>query len=847
MVPTIAIQRVDVLATGASSIYGADAVAGVVNFITRKSYDGLMIQGQAGVADGYLKDGLSAIWGTHWDNGNVYMALQYSYSSSLREDARDYTANPDQTQRAIDAGLPVATSPTSTNFNNFECSPATIQMGGTGPIYTSAASGVTIVNNSKNGICNSVPYEDLLPSEMREQARVQITQGFGPLVFTSAINYSYRLDHQRRSRGGLSSTRVYATGPQANPFYTVPAGYTGNATFQVIRWNADQLLSSLGEATNNNALGGGSTSDFYMHNKLTYDLGGNYTLTYDNVLGQDRTYSNDFGVLCQSCANLALNGTTNPSGNLNTVSIPGTPQQVIQLPLTVDNALDVWNPRATNRTSPDVIKQLGYGNSIANAFVSTLQHKLVLDGPLPILELPGGPIRFALGAEYLKWTDFNEFSGPNNTGPSTQGSVARVFHFGRHIESAFLELNFPVIGPENGIAFVNSLTFDISGRHDSMSDVGHTTNPKFAVDWGIVPGLSFKANYSTAFVPPSLISVGDISQNYSANYAGVSPSTANITFQTALFPNVAGVLPGCPAGATTCQLNANTPGLTDNGGGGTAIKPAKGDDWSLGIDYTPDFWSGFNINITYFNDKVKGLINSPSNDLVFGAPALTHLVTMCPTGCTQAQINAFGTGWPLSAPLPSTVYYLADRRQANVIFFNAEGLDIGANYNFDTDMGNFDLQASVTQFITFDYAPAPGTPYISVIGTSGFTNGPTLAQFANAHITWTDPSDTFEATLFASHAAGYHNWSTSSVTPIVRDASGYPIGGRDHVESQTLFDVHFAYNFPNDTFFGGHQIYFDMKNVFDSDPSYVNGATGFSSNYSNPIGRLSSIGFRLKF
>src|SRR6185437_5953147 len=73
--------------------------------------------------------------------------------------------------------------------------------------------------------------------------------------------------------------------------------------------------------------------------------------------GQDRTGSVTVGTLCQSCATLALNGTTNTSGSLTAV-VPGTTLTPTQLPLTADNALDVWNSAGSNRTSAAVLKTL---------------------------------------------------------------------------------------------------------------------------------------------------------------------------------------------------------------------------------------------------------------------------------------------------------------------------------------------------------------------------------------------------------------------------------------------------------------------------------------------------------
>ena len=81
IMPSSAMQRIDVLADGASSVYGSDAVAGVVNFITRRTFEAAG-QFPYANADGYDTWDLNGIWGTTWETGGVYVAAQYSLGRS---------------------------------------------------------------------------------------------------------------------------------------------------------------------------------------------------------------------------------------------------------------------------------------------------------------------------------------------------------------------------------------------------------------------------------------------------------------------------------------------------------------------------------------------------------------------------------------------------------------------------------------------------------------------------------------------------------------------------------------------------------------------------------------------
>jgi len=79
IIPSSALQRVEVLADGASSIYGSDAVVGVVNYITRREFQGLELNGRVGVANAWNSGDLNGIWGQSWNSGSMYVAGQYSY------------------------------------------------------------------------------------------------------------------------------------------------------------------------------------------------------------------------------------------------------------------------------------------------------------------------------------------------------------------------------------------------------------------------------------------------------------------------------------------------------------------------------------------------------------------------------------------------------------------------------------------------------------------------------------------------------------------------------------------------------------------------------------------------
>jgi len=830
IIPTIAIQRVEVLADGSSSIYGSDAVAGVINFITRTNYDGLLLQGEGGGANDYVKYNLSALAGKTWEGGGALMAIQHSYISDIQMATRV------PTQNFIPFG--------GTNQRSFNCSPATIQPAGNANIFPSATATSTIVNSQANAPCDLISG-DYVPKETRDNLFAKFTQSFGNLTISATGLIANRKDVTYSSAGTLTAT-AFGTGAQANPFYINPPGVT--ATSQTIRYDFSKLIPQNIAPQGASTMYGSVNLNYHEDSGFLKDWDGNFWV----VTAQDNAYADVYNGFCNSCALLALNGTTQTGGSTTTPSIVGTTLTALQLPLTAANALDVWNPVGSNRTSASTIKSLASLNSTTNQLDSFTQFKLSASGPL--FTWAGGEVKAAIGAEAVSYATVQKVTKTNATGPSSFGSAFSVFHFPRSVRSVFGELDIPIISPQMNVPLVNKFEFDVSGRYDDYSDVGNTSNPKFAADWTVIPGLKFRGSYSTSFVAPQTDSIGDPSQNYRAAFGGAGSFATPTTFPTALYPGTAGVLPGCAAGAVTCQVGtATTQGITLQRGIGPTAKPQKGNGYTLGVDFAPDFLPGFSANITLFDAHFKGAVTSPNASVLPQVPSLNYLFQICPTGCSAAAVAAALAPYPtLNSAIPSTVYVIDDQSQNNIENLRAQGLDIAINYDFDTDSwGHFHLGTAITEFleytISFGY-PVEGPSY-SLLNTDGQTSQfPEIQHQSRSNISWTYGD--FEADLFMNFTGSYRNWATPA-TPLTRDANGNPNGGGDKVDAYATFDAHVAYNF-SEGFLAGDQVYVTMTNIGDNHPPFYNSQgqasiTGTDDLVTNLIGRLTVAGFRLKF
>jgi iron complex outermembrane receptor protein len=409
------------------------------------------------------------------------------------------------------------------------------------------------------------------------------------------------------------------------------------------------------------------------------------------------------------------------------------------------------------------------------------------------------------------------------------------------------------------IPLVRKLDIDISGRYDNISLVGATSNPKFAATWELTDWLKARGNYSTSFVAPSLDSVGDPAQNYNLGNSSVVTYSSGGAFNIKLNPNgtatnfpgagmVAGVLPGCAVGATSCILgSSSTPGIQHFPGCGPTCQPQKGDTWSAGLDFVPDFLPGLISQVTYWNTKYKGGITSPLAQAEVSSPGLIPFFTLCPTGCTSAQIASKVGTEPVGGALPPISYFIYDFGQHNVVYINAAGIDFNAEYQIETDYGMFKIGDSLTEFTEFDYHAGAGSPPGSILNTAGFTTTfPSIQTRMRANFGWSN--DIMSADVFVNFTGSYHDWSGD--TALTFDANNNPNGGGRVVKSNTTVDLHFAYNFPSGMF-GGDQIWFDTKNLFDTDPPFVNnnlaGGIGYDGFVSSPLGRVTSVGLDVKW
>lgn len=508
VIPITALERVEVVADGASAIYGSDAVAGVVNLILRRNLNGVELNARMGVADNYTTRQIGGAVGKTWDTGQIMLTGEYSYHSALNGQDRPYIRSDLRDLGGTDNRSP-------------NCNPGTIVTGGVS--YAIPVGGVTAANRDQlrpgtTNRCEVGGYSDVIPEIEKIGAVVTLRQEITPAIAIVGDGFYYRRTFLRQSAVLAQALTV----PSTNAFFVAPPG-TNPASVSVNYFFGNDLGKTVGFD---------GTSEAYQGNlKLEAKLSSEWSL--------------DIGVSHGRNEDMAYNYGPNPAA--------------LAAALASSDPATAFNPFGGPNSAAVIAGISNYVTLGAPGENSLLQFQGKIDGPLFVL--PGGEVRVALGGEYNKI---------NVTAGSRVGPIGAMTgtdrDYSRNVKSAYVEVVVPIFGAENETPGFERLTFNLAGRYDKYSDVGGTWNPKIGVNWEPVRGLKFRGNWGTSFRAPHLTNL--ISVNPSLAGQSYSDPLSPTGFTPAYAINE-GNLNLKPEEATTWSVGADLtpvsmPGFTAN-------------------------------------------------------------------------------------------------------------------------------------------------------------------------------------------------------------------------------------------------------------------------------------------
>jgi iron complex outermembrane receptor protein len=458
-IPLSAVERIEVLSDSASSVYGSDAVGGVVNIVLKKRIDRPSLDVYYGSAqDGAAERRASLSLGFSSERFRSSFVLDAFGRGSLEGSARDLTANEDY-RRFGSSDLRTSTanpgnicSINGANLPGLAAPCAAVPFGSTGvglsPSSFAATSGVTNKQSPTSFI-------SLVPEAKR-------FSGSGAVEFditSRAVLYAELLAASRETTtdstpATLSNRLVPATNAY-NPF-GVPV-------------RVNYLFSGIGARPDR-------VEDDYWR----------------PVIGARGTvHSWDWDISTMYIRDVASDHVLN--------NVDSTAVNAALASATPDRALNVFQDGPGG--SPSLLASL-LASPVENRYTTTVWDETgFIRGSLA--SLPGGNVQAVFGNEFRKETlDFNALSSHVDIQAS------------RSLWALYSEIEVPLISQDLQIPASRTLTATISARYDHYSDFGGTFNPQYGLQWSPVRGLLFRGSYGPSFRAPTLFELNEVVQTF---------------------------------------------------------------------------------------------------------------------------------------------------------------------------------------------------------------------------------------------------------------------------------------------------------------------------------------------
>lgn len=658
-IPTIAVDRVEILLDGASAIYGSDAVAGVVNVILKTNLEGGEFRIRGGTStDGGASEGQAGMaLGHTWSGGGALIAYEGTLRGRLSADARRYTASADlRPFGGSDFRLTNAFP-----GNVIAVDPAT---GVRGPYYGIPAgqtgAGLTPDAFLPGAINRTSPQAglDILPDQRSQSLYAALHQDLTDQLQVSAdLHYGHRT-----ARARSASTTSTFTVTRANPFFVSPNGTNSN---QIQYDFTGELPAPIT----------GGTAD-----SLSATAGGRLRLFGDwaahGYLGFAREKDVNFVTGLVNSALLA-----EALGN-----VPDNPATAYS------PAVDgYFNPYTGVAANPRAVTQaIGSGFSLSHVQSTLATGDLQADGTL--FTLPGGPVKLAIGGnqrrEIFLTQGTNFFSTPT---PVPQLTLKGR----RSVTAAFAEARLPLVGPDNALPLVQALEVSAAVRHERYSDFGQTTNPKFGILWRPLEGVALRATYGRSFRAPTLEDI-ELPQIFTVlNFPVGATRVQSLALQ-------GGNRNLKPETATSWTLGAD-------------MTPAFAPGLRLSVNW-------FDVAFTDRIDRpvLQNLINALV-DPRFAAfvRRIQPDSNAADLALITSLLNDPAAGGVSGLNPPNTYRAIVDLRVVNTSELHVKGLDVEAAYRVDALGGRVDIAANISRLFSYAQALTPSSSSQELLGLVG--------------------------------------------------------------------------------------------------------------------------------
>lgn len=856
VIPTGLIERVDVVTGGASSVYGADAVAGVVNFITRRNFAGFEASGnyrisERGDASQYRAD---LLIGANFDDGrgNVVLGLGYGNRSELFTTDRSIAEVPISSVNGLYNGSTGAVpsifqsalfvAPTPTNPGNPNGLPTT---------------GLGSVIDPTTGLFRAATQNDLFNTNIGTYFLTPLERwsayAAGHYEITDGIEvYSTAMFTRNRARLALAASGTFGNAydlPLNNPFLTTGARNQLCAAHGIAQATCDtQGAVTTGPAQTIRVIP--------SRRFLEYGARGN---PIESTMFQIQTgFRGDITEGIKFDVSAQYGETSQNQQRVNW----GSSSKVQQALLAYRNAAgDAVCSNPANGCVP--LNLLGAIGSITPEMLGFIDldaqiRRLVqqgvvtgsISGDLFGLTSPfaSSPIAFSVGAEYRKLKASATPDAPSQIQGEVLGTGARTPpDVGQYsVKEIFGEIIIPLIED----SFIHKATIEAGIRYSDYSTTGTSTTWKAGGTIEPIEGLKFRGMYQVAVRSPNILELFQSPVQALSNLT-VDPCAGAAPTAPQNLCEATGAPPGTYGGIS--QPSSGQINVTTSGNPNLDVERAK--TYTLGVVFQPSFVPRLSITADYFNIKINDLISAPSqNDILNGCYSAALNPGQTPNAfCALIARNPLTGSLNGAGETPGVIL-----SSSNLGRLATAGVDVGFNYRMPIgEDGAIRIGANGTWM---DYYRIQATPnsinrecagYYSTSCTNprpkwkwnarlGYSDGPFDVTLMWNHVSSVELEPIRPAgTDLNTPAPGNTAASYNSILPAFRQIDGY-----DYFDLTLRFDV-------NDNFELGMLV----ENLFDKKPPLVGaGVAGTAFNNGNTmpttydvIGRAYTVSAKLRF
>lgn len=820
MIPTDWVERVEVITGGASAVYGADAIAGVVNFILKKNYRGVNLHTQLDTSQhgGFRKELFSLSGGMDFagDRGNVAASIEHSGQDPVEfRDRFGHQAY--STILTPDGPTDKALFPNAGNY--------TYNDAGTFSIGRLTDVAKRYIFNPDGSVRRQLfhgPYDtrgycaDCDSADLNEV--LQLQSNFKRTTLSSLVNFDITPEQHLYAEGAYNHVDVTEYGQPA--FGSDPKNYlikSDNAFItpslaklmvdnhidhiKVSRLDTDAGRRGSEIARNTAQLGIGARGS--IAGDWQYDAALNYGATDEtrhnlNNRINDRFYAS-IDAVKDAKGNVVCRSSLQP-GSLNATT--GT----VLKPIALNGACVPTSIFGAGAINPAAARWFNTTTTTTSRITQVVGGGTVTNNNLFRMPFDAGAASFAAGLEFRRETS-RQITDPLDIAGLTFANAVPPFGGAYDVREGYVETALPLL---TNHTLVKGLTFDAAARFSAYNTIGHTKTWRWGVDWAIDDDVRLRGTMSSAVRAPN---IGELYKGQFQGYFGLTDpcSVAELKNGRDRAVRTANCLSlGVPAGWTSTR-SATIAGLS---GSNPDLKPEQGRTWTAGMVLTPQFLPGFGMAIDYWNIRLTDAITT-----IGGSDTAAHCVDS-----TAGIDNPYCSNARRDLTTHELVFIKTVKQ--NISELATSGVDIGAYYAHPLSGGQLRWNINATKLIDYTDHPFQEDPR-NTVQEKGTQAHPAWRMSLGTTYTYGRWSINW-ATRYSSSTLRVSNESYKAnpkqTTPI-RYGAGF------------FNDAHVAYSF------GGWQVYAGVGNVFDRNPPVGE----FIDGMYDTTGRAYYAGFNYKF